>query len=94
MVHESDAAVRRDSAKRYENEYGDLYTDAIARVRAAVNKPISSLLELPKGEKSKIKTEILFIERCLALRKPDGRLGTPANRVVRPKKWNLRPESS
>ncbi len=30
---------------------------------------------MPKGEKSKIKTEILFIERCLALLKPGGRLG-------------------
>lgn len=44
-------------------------------MRAAVNKPIASLFELPKGEKSKIKTEILFIERCLALLKPGGRLG-------------------
>jgi len=44
-------------------------------VRAAVNKPIASLFELPKGEKSKVKTEILFIERCLSLLKPGGRLG-------------------
>ena len=75
VVHESDTAVSREAAKRYENEYGDVYTDAIARVRAAVNKPIASLFELPKGEKSKIKTEILFIERCLSLLKPGGRLG-------------------
>lgn len=75
VVHESDTAVSREAAKRYENDYGDLYTDAIARVRAAVNKPIVSLFELPKGEKSKIKTEILFIERCLSLLKPGGRLG-------------------
>ena len=75
VVHESDIAVTREAARRYENEYGDLYTDAIARVRAAVNKPIASLFELPKGEKSKVKTEILFIERCLSLLKPGGRLG-------------------
>jgi type I restriction enzyme M protein len=75
VVHESDTAVSREAAKRYENDYGDLYSDAIARVRAAVNKPIASLFELPKGEKSKIKTEILFIERCLSLLKPGGRLG-------------------
>jgi type I restriction enzyme M protein len=75
VVHESDIATTREAARRYENEYGDLYTDAVARVRAAVNKPIASLFELPKGEKSKIKTEILFIERCLALLKPGGRLG-------------------
>jgi type I restriction enzyme M protein len=75
VVHESDTAVSREAAKRYENDYGDLYTDAIARVRAAIDKPIASLFELPKGEKSKIKTEILFIERCLSLLKPGGRLG-------------------
>jgi type I restriction enzyme M protein len=75
VVHESDTEVSREAAKRYESDYGELYTDAIARVRAAVNKPIASLFELPKGEKSKIKTEILFIERCLALLKPGGRLG-------------------
>jgi type I restriction enzyme M protein len=75
VVHDSDTAVCRVAAKRYENEYGDLYTDAIARVRAAVNKPIASLFDLPKGEKSKIKTEILFIERCLSLLRPGGRLG-------------------
>lgn len=75
VVHESDTVVSRETAKRYENDYGDLYTDAIARVRAAVDKPIASLFELPKGETSKMKTEILFIERCLSLLKPGGRLG-------------------
>jgi type I restriction enzyme M protein len=75
VVHESDTVVSREAAKRYENDYGDLYSDAIARLRAAVNKPIASLFELPKGEKSKVKTEILFIERCLTLLKPGGRLG-------------------
>jgi type I restriction enzyme M protein len=75
VVHESDATVSRESEKRYAEEYGDLYTNALARVHAAVNKPIASLFDLPKGEKSKIKTEILFIERCLSLLKPGGRLG-------------------
>ena len=75
IVHDTDVAINRETAKRYIEDYGDLYTDAIARVRAAMNKPIASLFELPKGEKSKIKTEILFLERCLALLKPGGRLG-------------------
>ncbi|HXQ25974.1 MAG TPA: N-6 DNA methylase [Candidatus Acidoferrales bacterium] len=52
-----------------------LYTEALARVRAAVDKPIASLFDLPKGKDSKTKTEILFIERCLALLKPGGKLG-------------------
>jgi len=75
VIHESDVTVSREAEKRYTEEYRELYTDAMARVRAYVNKPIASLFELPKGEKSKIKTEILFIERCLALLKPGGRLG-------------------
>lgn len=75
VVHESDVAVNREMDKRYIEDYGHLYKDAIARVRAAVGKPIASLFELPKAEKSKVKTEILFIERCLSLLKPGGRLG-------------------
>ena len=75
VVHESDVTTDRASEKRYIEDYGDLYTDAQARLRAAVNKPIASLFDLPKGEKSKIKTEILFIERCLSLLTPGGRLG-------------------
>ena len=73
VVHESDIEISREAIKRYEGEYGELYRDAMARVRAAINKPIASLFELPRG--GKIRTEILFIERCLALLKPGGRLG-------------------
>ena len=44
------------------------------------NVTISSLFELPRrghdGKKvGKVKTEILFMERCLALLKPGGRMG-------------------
>lgn len=86
VVHESDARVSREAEKRYAEEYGDLYTEALARVQAAIGDPIASLFELPKGNGTKkerdkrvrtgkIKTEILFIERCLSLLKPGGRLG-------------------
>jgi type I restriction enzyme M protein len=75
IVHETDVVINRETMKRYTEDYGELYTDAIARVRAAIGKPIASLFELPKGEKSKVKTEILFLERCLGLLKPGGRLG-------------------
>jgi len=67
----------------YAREYGDRYRESVARVEAAKGKPIASLFELPKrgnGDKpatklSKIKTELLFIERCLDLLQPGGRLG-------------------
>ena len=86
VVHESDTTVSREAAKRYAEEYGDLYAEALARVHAAAGNPIASLFELPKGngtekerekraKSAKIKTEILFIERCLSLLKPGGRLG-------------------
>jgi type I restriction enzyme M protein len=72
-----------EAKKRYANEYGQAYRDTVARVEAAKGKPIASLFELPKrgnGDKpsaklGKIKTELLFIERCLDLLKPGGRLG-------------------
>ncbi|MFI5926378.1 N-6 DNA methylase [Micromonospora sp. NPDC051543] len=75
VVHEADVATRREDQRRYEEEYGTQYAESLARVKAAVGKPIASLFELPRAAKSKTKTEVLFIERCLALLKPGGRLG-------------------
>lgn len=74
-VREEDLTVSEESQKRYLEEFGDLYREAQARVKAAQGKAISSLFDLPKGETSKIKTEILFLERCLDLLRPGGRLG-------------------
>ncbi|MBE2204215.1 MAG: N-6 DNA methylase [Chthoniobacterales bacterium] len=81
--HVVDGAARA----RYRGEYGQLYDDAIARVEAAEGKPILSLFKLPlKGQdadgagearlgKISMKTELVFIERCLDLLAPGGRLG-------------------
>ena len=74
-VREADILVDQATSDRYGAEYGDLYWNSQARVKAAINKPIASLFELPKSDKAKIKTEILFIERCLDLLKPGGRMG-------------------
>lgn len=81
VLTEDQATVSPDAERRYKHEYGDVYKQAQARVEAAKGKPIAALFELPKrggggGTKlGKVKTEILFIERCLALLKPGGRLG-------------------
>lgn len=80
VLTEDQTAVPPDADRRYRHEYGDVYKQAQARVEAGKGKPIASLFELPKrggdGVKlGKVKTEILFIERCLALLKPGGRLG-------------------
>ncbi|VVB63940.1 N-6 DNA Methylase [uncultured archaeon] len=74
-VLESDVTVSPAAERRYLQEYGELYRDSQARVRAAINKPIASIFKLPKSPESKIKTEILYIERCLDLLKPGGRMG-------------------
>ncbi|GAB1537079.1 N-6 DNA methylase [Geovibrio sp. ADMFC3] len=74
-VLDVDIKVNPVAEERYLKEYGDLYREAQNRVKAAINKPIASLFELPKSDKAKIKTEVLFIERCLDLLKPGGRLG-------------------
>ncbi|WP_456417377.1 N-6 DNA methylase [Thiolapillus sp.] len=74
-VLEVDITVNPAAEQRYLSEYGDLYRQAQDRVKAALNKPIASLFDLPKSNKAKIKTEILFIERCLDLLKPGGRMG-------------------
>lgn len=73
-VHESDVDDY-ETAKRNAGVYGDRYAAARARLQATIGKPITSLFDLPNGPRSKIKTEVLFLERCLALLKPGGRLG-------------------
>lgn len=84
IVTEGDVRTSDEDARRYQRAYGQAYKDALAAVKAAAaaRKPIGSLFELPKrGDESgkrklgKVKTEILFIERCLALLKPGGRMG-------------------
>jgi len=73
-VLEVDIKVNPAAEERYLKEYGDVYREAQNRVKAALNKSIASLFDLPKSDKAKIKTEVLFIERCLDLLSPGGRL--------------------
>ena len=75
VVLEQDIEVSEEAEEKYESLFGDLYRQAREKVKAAKGKSIASLFELPKSHKNKIKTEILFIERCLDLLKPGGRLG-------------------
>jgi type I restriction enzyme M protein len=85
LVEVPDGKEWEESKRRYAREYGDLYRESVARVEVAAKSrsPIASLFELPKrgdDDKSskklgKIKTELLFIERCLDLLMPGGRLG-------------------
>ncbi len=81
-ITEGDLRTTDEQQDRYRKAYGEKYTESQERIRRALNAraPIASLFELPKRAGSsrklgKIKTEILFIERCLNLLKPGGRLG-------------------
>ena len=74
-VTDSDTAVSSDVERRNRAEYGELYSKARDRLKVAVGLPIASLFEVAKSDRAKTKTEILFIERCLNLLKPGGRLG-------------------
>ena len=83
VVTDEQITASAEAEREYLECFGDAYREAQARVRAAKGKPIASLFELPrargngsgKAKLGKIKTEILFIERCLSLLKPGGRLG-------------------
>jgi len=79
IILEEQVTLPDEVEREYERTYGSPYKEALARVRAAIGKPIATLFALPKakgnGPLGKIKTELLFIERCLDLLKPGGRLG-------------------
>ena len=77
-ILEEQVSIPEEIEERYVKIYGEAYSEALARVRAAQGKSIASLFSLTKMQGDtvgKIKTEILFIERCLDLLKPGGRLG-------------------
>ena len=78
VVTEEQATASPDVEREYLALFGDGYREAQGRVRAAKGKPIAGMFDLPTrngGKLGKVKTEILFIERCLSLLKPGGRLG-------------------
>ena len=74
LVEESHFNVPDEVYRKYKADYPTLYQEAIAKIRAAKGNPILSLFKLPKTG-GKMKTEILFMERCLDLLKPGGMLG-------------------
>jgi len=80
VVLDSEIDTPEDVERKYVEAYGEPYVTARDKLKAARGKAIASLFKLPqkgdaKGTVNKIKTEILFIERCIDLLKPGGRLG-------------------
>ncbi len=74
VVLETDGDATPEDARRYRARYGAAYEDAMQRTRAARGEPIASLFDLPARRGAKIRTELLFVERCLQLLKPGGRV--------------------
>ena len=77
-VQPSDVHLDDEVEKLYQRRYKTPYAEARARLLAAVGNPIGELFDLARngnGKLGKIKTEVLFIERCLNLLKPGGKLG-------------------
>lgn len=71
-ITEADKFTDNDKIEYYKARYGNDYVKALSQVNDNVGKSVLSLYE--SGNLSAL-TEVLFIERCLKLLKPGGRLG-------------------
>jgi type I restriction enzyme M protein len=71
-ITEADKFTDLERIKKYQKRYGKDYDIALEQVNKNIGK---SLLSLYKTGKMSTLTEVLFIERCLNLLKPGGRMG-------------------
>ncbi len=72
-ITEADRFTDTEKIKAYEQRYGkENYDNALKQVNEHVGQPILDLFQI--GKFSGL-TEVLFIERCLNLLKPGGRMG-------------------
>lgn len=71
-IEESDKYTDTEKIAYYTEKFGDNYTRALKQIEDNIGESIVDLYEV--GEFSGL-TEILFIERCLNLLKPNGRMG-------------------
>lgn len=71
-ITEEDRFTDKERIKKYQKRYGEEYNKALAQINDNVGKSILSLYDT--GKMSSL-TEVLFIERCLRLLKPGGRMG-------------------
>ena len=71
-ITEADKFTDEAKIKYYTRRYGEEYTKALEQVNGNIGESVLSLYD--SGKLSGL-TEVLFIERCLRLLKPGGRLG-------------------
>ncbi len=74
VVAESDRFTDEEKIKTYTGKYGQEYIDAQKQVNDHIGMPILSLFKTGRDMNCGL-TDVLFIERCLNLLKPGGRLG-------------------
>ena len=72
LITEADSFTDQQKIDAYVKRYGQAYLEALKQVNDHIGEPLLSLYET--GKMSGL-TEVLFIERCLNLLKPDGRMG-------------------
>lgn len=71
-ITEADKYTDQERIEKYRKRYGSAYDEALRQVNDNIGKPLLNLFET--GKMSTL-TEVLFIERCLNLLKPGGRMG-------------------
>ncbi|AMR39840.1 N-6 DNA methylase [Elizabethkingia anophelis] len=71
-ITEADKYTNIERIAKYRKRYGLAYDEALKQVNSNIGKPLLNLFEI--GKMSTL-TEVLFIERCLNLLKPGGRMG-------------------
>lgn len=71
-ILESQIEIDEEIIEYYRSIYGEAYDDSQKKIKESIGKSITSLFDLPKSKS--IKTELLFVERCLSLLKPGGKL--------------------
>lgn len=71
-ISEADKYTNSVRINKYRERYGKAYDEALKQVSGNIGKP---LLDLYKTGSMSTLTEVLFIERCLNLLKPGGRMG-------------------
>lgn len=71
-ITEADKYTDIERIAKYRKRYGSAYDEALKQVNNNIGKPLLNLYET--GKMSTL-TEVLFIERCLNLLRPGGRMG-------------------
>lgn len=69
-ISEADRFTDETKITEYKKRYGDAYVEALKQVNDHIGESLLSLYKIDSGL-----TEVLFIERCLNLLKPGGRMG-------------------